>query len=140
MEPEILVVKGCGNACEHKPCPYGTCIEKYTSYQCNCTDTPFDGAYCSEGNFCIQLMLLILGRPIIVVASVIYRDQYTHYQYCFSCIIIAVHVIIIHLRNICIVCTDLYRSLGDLGSESCHCLDSARIRLVGNSSQPTSNV
>ena len=50
MEPEILVVKGCGNACEQKPCPYGTCVEKYTSYECDCSETPFYGAYCSKGN------------------------------------------------------------------------------------------
>ena len=49
-EPESLVIKGCGNACRVNQCPYGKCVEKYTSYECDCSDVPFYGKYCSEGN------------------------------------------------------------------------------------------
>ncbi|XP_046846012.1 EGF and laminin G domain-containing protein-like [Xenia sp. Carnegie-2017] len=48
LEPEVLVVKGCGNACARKPCPFGTCVDKYTSFECNCQETPFYGTYCTK--------------------------------------------------------------------------------------------
>ena len=51
MEPEKLVLKGCGSACQHKPCPFGTCVDRDTSYECDCTETPFYGTYCSKGNY-----------------------------------------------------------------------------------------
>jgi len=44
------VYPGCGAACAilNRPCNYGTCIDEYDSFKCNCTTSPNSGKYCQN--------------------------------------------------------------------------------------------
>lgn len=45
------VYPGCGSACVilNRPCNYGSCIDEYDSFKCNCSVSPFDGKFCQNG-------------------------------------------------------------------------------------------
>ena len=45
---------GCGIGCSRPgiiPCNYGKCIEKYSTFTCDCSLSPFDGRYCHKGTW-----------------------------------------------------------------------------------------
>eukprot|EP00795_Rhopilema_esculentum_P014487 gene14487-5549_t len=45
---------GCGIGCNRlsaAPCNYGKCIERYTSFQCDCSLSPFDGKFCHKESY-----------------------------------------------------------------------------------------
>ena len=51
---------GCVGMCSDDQClNEGVCEEFYDRFECQCADTPFEGEYCSEGEFeCLQNLCL----------------------------------------------------------------------------------
>lgn len=48
---------GCGIGCTRPgivPCNYGKCIEKYSTFTCDCSLSPFDGKYCHKESYAIN--------------------------------------------------------------------------------------
>lgn len=50
VTPEVNV--GCSGHCTDSHCQNGgKCVEKYSSYSCDCSLTAFDGPFCSDGGY-----------------------------------------------------------------------------------------